>query len=81
LALATMLNGKPGDATVLLAMVCSSFCAANQGTSRRSIICPLGDESKPSVRQANKMLCRSIQSLLLDDALWRGHSEAAHVAG
>ena len=59
LALLTMTNAKPGDATVLLAMVCGTFCAANKGTSKRSIILPLGDVTKLSVQKANKMLCRT----------------------
>ena len=65
LALATMLNAKPGDATVLLAMVCSSFCGANLGTSCRSIVCPLGDESKLSVKKANVMISRTSVTCVL----------------
>ena len=35
---------------------CSSWIFLNAGTSRRSADQPVGDESQPSVRQANKNL-------------------------
>ena len=75
LALATMMNAKPGDATVLLAMVCSSFSAANRGTSQRSIVCPLGDITKRSVQIGNMMLCRIAGPKIREDACHARSSE------
>ena len=42
---------------------CSSMVGTNVGTSRRSVLTPMGDESQASVRYANGMAAR--QSLLL----------------
>lgn len=50
LAVWTILNGSYGKCFVLLAMVCTSFSAVNQGTARRSPTTPWGDLGRQHVQ-------------------------------
>ena len=58
LAMATILNARPGSFVCLIALICSSFTVVNRYTSQRHITHPLGDESKQYVRDANVMASR-----------------------
>ncbi|CAK9079630.1 unnamed protein product [Durusdinium trenchii] len=58
LALATILNGKHGQFTVLCAIVCSSWTTINMGTSGRSVCTPLGCPERVYVQKANEMASR-----------------------
>lgn len=58
LAIATILNCKPGSFVVLLGVVCSSWTAVNRGTSRRHVTHPLGTQEYTYVSQANVMVSR-----------------------
>lgn len=56
-----LLQGDPKNCVAILAMVCSSFCTTNLGTSRRSPTTPYGDEEKcQHVRDGNRMLERPL---------------------
>ena len=59
LAVGTILNGKWGDLLCVLGVVCSTWVAVNKGTSRRSEVLPMGDPSRPSVRESNLMVSRT----------------------
>ena len=59
LCLSALLNAKPGAFTALMAIVCSSWCAINMGTSGRHVAHPLGFD-RDYVLQANLMAARSI---------------------
>jgi len=50
LAVWTILNGAFGKCFVLLAMVCTSFSAINQGTAKRSPTTPWGNTALPHVQ-------------------------------
>ena len=49
LAVWTILNTSPKDFFVLIACVCTSFSAINQGTAKRTPATPWGDCSRPHV--------------------------------
>ena len=53
-----ILEGKWADLAVMLAPVCSSFCAPNQGTAARDILNIWGNFFHPSVACGNKMMSR-----------------------
>jgi hypothetical protein len=42
-----------------IAVVCSSWISINAGTSKRTMLTPMGDDNVPSVRKSNKMVSRS----------------------
>lgn len=58
----TLLNTKHGQASVLMAIVCSSWTVVNMGTSGRHVSHPLGrDEGRPTyVDEANCMAARCL---------------------
>lgn len=60
--MSTLLNTKHGKATVLMAVVCSSWIVINMGSSGRHISHPLGrDDSCPKyVEMANNMVARCL---------------------
>ena len=58
LAVATILNSKHGQFTVLCAIVCSSWTTINMATSGRSCCTPLGREDRGYVQLANCMAAR-----------------------
>ena len=60
LAMTCLLNAKPGDAIVVIGVVCSSFVAVNAGTHKRNPLNPLGDTSIPAVRLGNELVSRSL---------------------
>jgi len=59
LAFVVILQCVPGQFVVLLGVVCSTWVAINAGTSRRNFLCPMGNESVPSVARANIMVART----------------------
>lgn len=69
LALATILNCKPGAFVTLLGVVCSSWTAVNQGTSRRHITHPLGSQNYDYVHAANVMVSRVVLLIWLIESL------------
>ena len=54
----SLLNAKPGQSLVVIAVVCSSFVAVNAGTHKRSPLNPLGDTSRPTVALGNELVSR-----------------------
>lgn len=65
LAVTTLLNVKPGQATILMAIVCSSWTVVNMGTSGRHVTHPLGigkqgGEAPNYVAEANIMASRHL---------------------
>ena len=58
LAIATILNCSCNEFLVMLGICCSSWVSMNKGTSQRDWLTPMGDPSKPSVRQSNLMVSR-----------------------
>ena len=63
LVLALCLAGKVGEAFFSLAVVCSSWSSVNLGTSRRDLLCPLGDPTVPTNRQGNTMVARTLVAM------------------
>lgn len=53
-----ILCAKENAFWVLLGVVCSSWVSINRGTSKRSILCPSGDERHQYVKDANNMVSR-----------------------
>ena len=60
LALATILNAKWGQFTVLCGIVCSSWTTINMATSGRTPCSPLGREEFDYISKANMMASRSL---------------------
>ena len=60
LALAAVLNMKFDSGFCLIGLLCSSFVAINAGTHLRSLINPLGDESRSHVRLGNCLASRTL---------------------
>ena len=52
------LCGCDSGALAALGVECSTFVAINKGTSKRDMFNPWGDDSKPSVQQANQATSR-----------------------
>ena len=59
LLLSTILRAQPHCLVVTFGVVCSSFVAISQGSTRRSYWLPKGDESGPSVQYGNLLACRT----------------------
>ena len=61
LALATILNAKHGQFTLLAGIVCSSWTTINMATSGRTPCTPLGrEDDREYVALANRMAARSL---------------------
>ena len=58
------LCGCESGALAALGVECSTFVAINKGTSKRDMLNPYGDESKPSVQQANQATSRQGSHLI-----------------
>ncbi|CAL1144388.1 unnamed protein product [Cladocopium goreaui] len=58
LALTAILNMKFDNSFCVIGLLCSSFVAINAGTHLRSLINPLGDESRSHVRLGNCLASR-----------------------
>jgi hypothetical protein len=61
----TIMQGKSNELFTVFAVVCSSWVAISKGTSGRSWLSPLGDESYQFVREGNIMVARSGLELFL----------------
>ena len=61
LAVALCLSGRPQEAFYVIAVVCSSWSAVNNGTSQRDILTPLGAQMLPGVRAGNRMVARRVK--------------------
>lgn len=55
-----ILQSTFGQLTVWLAPVCSTWVSISVGSSKRSILCPAGDESTLQNRKANKSAARTL---------------------
>ena len=55
-----ILSAAEDDFLLVLAVVCTSFCAINKGTNRRDALVPYGDPAKNYVAQGNLLLERSL---------------------
>ena len=53
-----ILRGELDGLVGSLACVCSSYVPVNAGTSKRDLLCALGDDNVVSVRKSNKMTSR-----------------------
>ena len=60
LAILLILHGRAQELIAFLAPVCSSYSAVNLGTSKRSLLTPLGQLCNTSVRRGNKMVSRTV---------------------
>ena len=60
LALTAILNMKFDNSFCVIGLLCSSFVAINAGTHLRSLINPLGDESRSHVRLGNCLASRTL---------------------
>ena len=58
LAISLILASKLDELVAAFAVVCSTWTPVNQGTSKRSFLCPLGDQNVAAVRRGNKMMSR-----------------------
>lgn len=58
LAIILVLQGEFGKLLVHLAPPCSTWIGINRGTSKRTILCPAGDESLLQNRKSNKIAAR-----------------------
>ena len=67
--LTLIMKTKSAAGITPLAPVCSSWVPINLGTSQRTPANPLGNTSCPHVRDANKMVCRTILAIYLTMAL------------
>ena len=54
LAIRMILSGSTESALAMLGLECSTFVAINKGTHKRDELMPWGDESMPSVLDANR---------------------------
>lgn len=59
LAIRMILSGSWADLAAMLAPVCSSFCAANQGTAARDLLNGWGNFFHPSISRGNKLMSRT----------------------
>ncbi|CAE7227590.1 unnamed protein product [Symbiodinium sp. CCMP2456] len=59
IAISLVLRSKLDQLVAAFGVVCSSFVPINRGTSKRSFLCPHGDESVVGVRRGNKLMARS----------------------
>lgn len=66
-----ILCAKENAFWVLLGVVCSSWVSINRGTSKRSILCPSGDERHQYVKDANNMVSR-FPGYWVYIYIWRG---------
>eukprot|EP00930_Biecheleria_cincta_P072591 TRINITY_DN5996_c0_g1_i1.p1 TRINITY_DN5996_c0_g1~~TRINITY_DN5996_c0_g1_i1.p1 ORF type:complete len:253 (-),score=26.43 TRINITY_DN5996_c0_g1_i1:495-1253(-) len=64
-----VLKCKPKQFFVLAGMKCSSMIAINKGTSGRSFLNPMGNQSAPSVRYSNALAARMSLVLLLTEGM------------
>jgi hypothetical protein len=55
-----VLSASQGSMVLLAGTLCSSWVAANRGTSKRSFLNPMGDLTAPSVRAGNAMVSRTL---------------------
>ena len=55
-----ILSAAEDDFLLVLAVVCTSFCAINKGSNRRDALVPYGDQAKNYVAQGNLLLERSL---------------------
>ena len=69
LAVWVLLNGNPSGCLVWLAVVCSSFCCVNVGTSKRSPTTPWGNTDLGYVNLGNCLLSRAILLIKLATCL------------
>ncbi|CAE7458794.1 unnamed protein product [Symbiodinium sp. CCMP2592] len=60
-----ILRGRPENFFVMFAVMCSSFCKMNSGTSKRSKCNSLGYDAYVSVRTSNMLLERSVLLIYL----------------
>ncbi|CAE7198229.1 unnamed protein product, partial [Symbiodinium sp. KB8] len=58
IAVSLILRSKLDHLVAAFGVVCSSFVPVNRGTSKRSYLCPRGDENVVSVRKGNKLMAR-----------------------
>ena len=58
LAVMLILRGELDGLVGSLACVCSSYVPVNSGTSKRDLLCAMGDDNVVSVRKSNKMTSR-----------------------
>ena len=59
LAIQAILQTDDDGFTVLLAVLCSTWSSVSRGSTFRSYLCPLGDETRQCVSQGNVMVARS----------------------
>ncbi|CAE7339844.1 unnamed protein product [Symbiodinium sp. CCMP2456] len=60
-----ILRGRPENFFVMFAVMCSSFCKMNSGTSKRSKCNSIGFDAFPSVQASNMLLERSVLLIYL----------------
>jgi hypothetical protein len=78
----SILNCDFENFAVLIALVCSSWTPMNMGTSKRSILTPLGDEAVPSVKQGNVMAARPRHVYVRHaTAIDHAHADVPHSEG
>ena len=63
LALVSILNMKFDNSVCLIGLLCSSFVAINAATHCRSMMSPLGDQSRPHVVLGNMLATRTLASV------------------
>ena len=59
LAVRLVLQSKLDELAASVGVVCSTWVPVNAGTSKRDILCPMGDENVVAVRKGNKMVSRT----------------------
>ncbi len=72
LAVWTLLNGSFGRCFVLLALVCTSFAAINQGTAKRTPTTPWGNTCLPHVQDSLNVGSFLTKQLLRKQVLYKG---------
>ena len=60
LGIKLILRGQFERLVCFFATCCSSWVPINRATGQRDLCCPLGNESVPSCRRANKLVSRSL---------------------
>ena len=60
LAVALLLQNAFQGLVVMMGPPCSTWIAINAGTSKRTILCPAGDQTLLQNRKSNKIACRQL---------------------
>ncbi|CAK9032855.1 unnamed protein product, partial [Durusdinium trenchii] len=60
LCIRLILNSEFEGLAAFFAIVCSSWVPVNRGSTKRTIMTPLGNEDFPAVRRSNKLTSRTV---------------------